>query len=451
MPLAKRVKKVTKFSDGFYVEWMNEKFGTDYRLITELGDGYTYCQLLSKIFPNHIKVSSLKKGNAEKNWKKIDHCLKRVGICKTIKTRELMAENIDEHTFFAAWFKEFYEKNETEDEKLEYLLRWVSKHSSTNVRNLDELSNGINYGLLLWRITPKALKITDFIPSAACSDVKSRKKNLTVLKRALKRFKITVPVDALSKLEPEACLEFLLLFKKFYDMSPEVLKGKLGDQRRRQMAVADTTYKIVDAATSIQKASVTTTKYVLNSTMHLFPKVGAVKMTNSGVGELFRTVIEKYEEAVNPQQPKYLQYEFREVSQMHDILVIAKVINSMSKCNKNIVPKDMLQLARSIILGHRMANKYLIKNLFQAHDVVEKVVVHKSHPLKDLFYSMKMRLILAVEGAQEQKRLPSTKASDGRATKMWYVFSESKSLADGILDHVDFMQRGRTRLVRDDS
>jgi len=232
MPIVKTVKKVPKFSTGFYVDWINEKFKTDYKAITELRDGYTYCQLLNNIFPKYMNISHLKKENGLKNWKKIERCLKRIGIVKTVRINELFSDNIAEHTLFAAWFKEFYENNESESEKVEYLLKWISHHSSTNVKTLEELSNGFSYGLLLWNKKRGCINVKKLIPPAACSNEECRRKNLTVLNRALKGFKITVPVDAMSKLDHQACLGFLQLFKNTCDLAKDLMKGKINDHRR---------------------------------------------------------------------------------------------------------------------------------------------------------------------------------------------------------------------------
>jgi len=443
MAPAKNVRKVTKFSQDFYVQWLNEKFNTHIEGLSELGDGKAYTLLFHKLFPKKFNISKLSKMSPLKIWESIAKALEKLEVQKTVRVEELSSGQVMEHCYFISWFKEFYEHNEKRYAKIEYLLAWISRHSGVKSTKLEDLSSGLSYCILTRKIYPKAMNITRI--KIICEDEKCREKNLMVLNKVFERIKadIRVPVVEVSQLKQKPCLEFLASFKQFYEISYQVHMAKQDEQRNQSGAVM---MAIVDAATHVQQVHTSVKRNVANLLGELEADIKAVKTRDTGVGGLFRHFKEKYEYIMNLMQNK-IQEDVVIIDDLHELDCKAELLLNMSKVDSKLVPKNIQKVIAQIVPIIDRIIKFVVENLIRTKEIVEDVTIHGNHPLKDLFYSMKYKHMTAVEAAKKERKSRSRgiPASEGTVTQMWYCLCEAVIISDEIKDHVDFMQRGRMR------
>jgi len=436
---ARNVKQITIFPRSFYVRWINERFDKNYESVTDLKDGCIYLELLCKLFPDDVDDSSVTK-SPKRNWKNIDYYLRALNIVKTIKFQELLAGEEREHLFFVAWFKSFYEINESNTQKLDYLMQWVHLESGMKADQLEDLSDALIYSILMRKLYPKSIDMTK-IQISNCSTEACKRNNWKVLYEAFQRVRIKteIPIKAIINFDLNACFRFLVIFKDFYDQRSEVRLTKSVAQKE----YAEMMLKIVEASTEVQRGW----KLFQTELASLLIKIGesmkTVKKTNPLTSRLFTVLREMYGKIVYPSDEPYLAYKSKPLNHLHDLITMSMNVDSIHKADPKLISSEIQRVTGVVITSYTSLYKLLIRIIHDTYDLLEEVKVHREHTLKDLFYSMKYKFMTAKKVADDFISTRQTTKTDGRVVKMVYLLLEANQMAENIKDLVDCMQRKR--------
>ena len=128
---------------------------------------------------------------------------------------------------------------------------------------------------------------------------------------------------------------------------------------------------------------------------------------------------------------------FSVFQQMHHLCTLANAISSLQY-------KKVLKLSSGAEKGTNLSIETYLKILdkfaciFGETDHIKNMSIHVQHPLKDVFYSMKVHHRDALDYFHNVVSAMSLRRKRQNASLLWYKFTEAKVVADSIKDTVDF-------------